>query len=158
MDCSLPGSSGPWDSPGKNTGVGCHALLQRIFPGIKPWSAFTVWATRKVQGYEWYIYIYIYISLSYIYIYNPFLILWFPEEFIIFCWLLNLGTLTFWLDNFCHGDCPVRCKMLTTTLCLYTLDSSSTSHVLKTISVSRHYQISPEGKKKIIILSWGPLS
>ena len=22
----------PWDSPGKNTGVGCHALLQAIFP------------------------------------------------------------------------------------------------------------------------------
>ena len=22
----------PWDSPGKNTGVGCHVLLQRIFP------------------------------------------------------------------------------------------------------------------------------
>jgi len=22
----------PWDSPGKNNGVGCHALLQRIFP------------------------------------------------------------------------------------------------------------------------------
>ena len=22
----------PWNSPGKNTGVGCHALLQRIFP------------------------------------------------------------------------------------------------------------------------------
>ena len=22
----------PWDSPGKNTGVGCHSLLQRIFP------------------------------------------------------------------------------------------------------------------------------
>ena len=22
---------GPWDSPGKNTGVGCHSLLQRIF-------------------------------------------------------------------------------------------------------------------------------
>ena len=22
----------PWDSPGKNTGVGCHYLLQRIFP------------------------------------------------------------------------------------------------------------------------------
>ena len=21
----------PWDSPGKNTGVGCHALLQEIF-------------------------------------------------------------------------------------------------------------------------------
>ena len=24
---------GPWDSPDKNTGVGCYALLQRIFPG-----------------------------------------------------------------------------------------------------------------------------
>ena len=24
--------SRPWDSPGKNTGVGCHFLLQRIFP------------------------------------------------------------------------------------------------------------------------------
>ena len=22
----------PWDSPGKNTGMGCHSLLQRIFP------------------------------------------------------------------------------------------------------------------------------
>ena len=22
----------PWDSPGKNTGVGCHSLLQEIFP------------------------------------------------------------------------------------------------------------------------------
>ena len=22
----------PWDSPGKNTGVGCHFLLQSIFP------------------------------------------------------------------------------------------------------------------------------
>ena len=22
----------PWDSPGKDTGVGCHALLQGIFP------------------------------------------------------------------------------------------------------------------------------
>ena len=22
----------PWDSPGKNTGVGCHSLLQSIFP------------------------------------------------------------------------------------------------------------------------------
>ena len=31
-DCSPPGSSVHWDSPGKNTGVGCHALLQGIFP------------------------------------------------------------------------------------------------------------------------------
>ena len=32
IDCSLPGSSCPWDFPGKNTGVGCHFLLQEIFP------------------------------------------------------------------------------------------------------------------------------
>ena len=30
MDCSPPGSSIHGDSPGKNTGVGCHALLQGI--------------------------------------------------------------------------------------------------------------------------------
>ena len=32
MDCSPPGSSVHGDSPGKNTGVGWHALLQGIFP------------------------------------------------------------------------------------------------------------------------------
>ena len=32
MDCSLPGSSVHADSPGKNTGVGCHFLHQGIFP------------------------------------------------------------------------------------------------------------------------------
>ena len=32
MDCSPPSSSVLGDSPGKNTGVGCHALLQGIFP------------------------------------------------------------------------------------------------------------------------------
>ena len=32
MDCGPPGSFDHGDSPGKNTGVGCHALLQGIFP------------------------------------------------------------------------------------------------------------------------------
>ena len=32
MDFSLPGSSGHWNSLGKSTRVGCHALLQGIFP------------------------------------------------------------------------------------------------------------------------------
>ena len=32
MSCNPPGSSVQGDSPGKNTGVGCHALLQGIFP------------------------------------------------------------------------------------------------------------------------------
>ena len=31
MDCSQPGSSVHEDSSGKNTGVGCHSLLQGIF-------------------------------------------------------------------------------------------------------------------------------
>ena len=40
LDCSPPGSSVHGDSPGKNTGVGYHALLQRIFPNppIEPAS------------------------------------------------------------------------------------------------------------------------
>ena len=32
MDRGPPGSSCPWDSPGKNTGVGCLAFLQGILP------------------------------------------------------------------------------------------------------------------------------
>ena len=43
IDGSPPGSpiprlSHPWDSPGKNTGVGCHFLLQGNFPtqGLNP--------------------------------------------------------------------------------------------------------------------------
>ena len=32
VGCSSPGYSVHGDSPGKNTGVGCHALLQGIFP------------------------------------------------------------------------------------------------------------------------------
>ena len=32
MDCNPPGLLCPRDSPGKNTGVGCHFLFQRIFP------------------------------------------------------------------------------------------------------------------------------
>ena len=38
MDCSPPGFFVHGDSPGKNTGVGCHALLQGIFPtqGLNP--------------------------------------------------------------------------------------------------------------------------
>ena len=55
-DCSPPGSLCPWDFPGKNTGVGCHFLLQGIFPiqGSNPhllrWQAdflFSQPATRE---------------------------------------------------------------------------------------------------------------
>ena len=42
----------PWNSPGKNTGVGCHLLLQGIFPtqGSPPLQAdSTIWATREAS-------------------------------------------------------------------------------------------------------------
>ena len=50
----------PWDSPGKKTGVGCHAFLQGIFLGIEPESLespalaggfLTTSATWKPFGY-----------------------------------------------------------------------------------------------------------
>ena len=44
----------PWDSSGKNTGVGCHALLQRIFltQGLKLHhrQILSIWATRKTKS------------------------------------------------------------------------------------------------------------
>ena len=45
MDCSPPGSSVHGDSPGKNTGVGCHALLQGIFltQGSNPGLPYCRW-------------------------------------------------------------------------------------------------------------------
>ena len=36
----------PWDSPGKNTGVGCHALLQGIFP--TQWSNWGLLHCRQI--------------------------------------------------------------------------------------------------------------
>ena len=57
-DCSPPGSSVHGDSPSKNTGVVCYALLQGIFQP-KDWTQvslivgwfFTIWATREAQKY-----------------------------------------------------------------------------------------------------------
>ena len=45
MDCSLPSSSVPGVSPGKNSGVGCHALLQEMFPtqGLNPGLLHCMW-------------------------------------------------------------------------------------------------------------------
>ena len=44
----------PWNSPGKSTGVGCHALLQRIFPTQESnpglphcWRILNILATRE---------------------------------------------------------------------------------------------------------------
>ena len=57
MACSPPGSSVYGDSPGKNTRVGCHSLLQGIFT-TQGWTSglphagrfFTIWATRILNN------------------------------------------------------------------------------------------------------------
>ena len=58
MGCSPPGFSVHEDSPGKNTAVGFHALLQGIYQtrGSNPASCiasgfFAIWATREAQEY-----------------------------------------------------------------------------------------------------------
>ena len=58
MDCSPPGSSVHGDSPDKNTGVGCHALLSPLgaptqFPGFRepiPGSELGSRSPRSVSG------------------------------------------------------------------------------------------------------------
>ena len=57
-DCSSPGSSVHGDSPGKNTGVGCHAS-SRGSSQHRDWTQvscnasgfFTSWTTRETQEY-----------------------------------------------------------------------------------------------------------
>ena len=52
LDCSPPGSSVNGDSPGKNTGVGCHALLQGIFPtqGLNPGLPYCRWTLYHLSN------------------------------------------------------------------------------------------------------------
>ena len=63
MDCSPPGSSVHGDSPGKNTGVGCHALSRGSSQPRDPPQVshiadrfFIVWATR--EGFTVCVYMY----------------------------------------------------------------------------------------------------
>ena len=58
MDCNLPGSSVHGDSPGKNTGVGCHAFLRessqprdRNQGSCIAGRFFTSWTTKEAQEY-----------------------------------------------------------------------------------------------------------
>ena len=57
IDCSLPGTSVHGDSPGKNIGLSCRALLQGIFPTQGSTQVFhisgrffTVWASREAHA------------------------------------------------------------------------------------------------------------
>ena len=81
MDCSPPGSFVHEDSPSKNTGVGCHAILQGIFltQGLNlsllcllHWQmgSLPLAATGKHMCVCIYIYIYIY-THTHIHIYIP---------------------------------------------------------------------------------------
>ena len=51
---NLEGSS-PWDFPGKNTGVGCHSLLQGIFltQGSNPVSHVSAWQADSLPLRHW---------------------------------------------------------------------------------------------------------
>ena len=54
MDCSLPGPSVHGILKGKNTGVGCHVLLPRIFPtqGLIPRHLLSLLHCRRIL-YHW---------------------------------------------------------------------------------------------------------
>ena len=58
MDWSPPGSSVPGDSPGKNTGVGCYALLQGIFP--------TLGLNSGLPHCKWILYLLSHLSLAFL--------------------------------------------------------------------------------------------
>ena len=67
MDCSLPGTSVHGHSPGRNTGMGCYALLQGIFPILVSHIAgrfFTVWATKVALKQYCLIYLFHLLSFS----------------------------------------------------------------------------------------------
>ena len=59
MDCSPPGSSVDGDSPGKNTGVGCHPFLQGIFltqelnQGLLHCRQIVYWLSHQESPKEW---------------------------------------------------------------------------------------------------------
>ena len=46
MDYNRPDSSCQWDSPGKNTGMGCHFLLQEISSRPRSWTQVSCIAGR----------------------------------------------------------------------------------------------------------------
>ena len=68
LDCNPPGSSVRGDSPGKNTGVGCRALLQGIFPiqGSNPGLPHCRWLSHQgsihIYTHNFIVYFFIHVS------------------------------------------------------------------------------------------------
>ena len=60
-NCSLPGSPVHGDSPGKNNGVDCHSLLQRIFlnQGSNPGLLHCGQILYRLSYWEVHVYIYV---------------------------------------------------------------------------------------------------
>ena len=52
IDGSPPGPTRPWDSPGKNTGVGCHFPLQCMKVKMKSLSRVQLLATPWIAAYQ----------------------------------------------------------------------------------------------------------
>ena len=63
-----------WDSPGKNTGVGCYFLLQGIFSiaGLNPrllhWQVDSLLLSHQGSPIYVYVYVYVYVCI-YVYVY-----------------------------------------------------------------------------------------
>ena len=100
MDCSPPGSSAHGDSPGENSRVGCHALLQGIFPtqGSNPDLLHCRWILYHLSHHMVFIFLY----LTYLTNLNPSMIIsrsiHIAASSIImffFCWLSNIYTTSY---------------------------------------------------------------
>ena len=92
MDCSPPGSSVHGILPSKNTGVGCHVLLQRIFPtqGLNP----SLLHLLRWQGSSFFFFFF----NAYLFYWSPYVALFY---FILFLFYWRLISLQY-CGGFCH--------------------------------------------------------
>ena len=74
MDCGPPGSSVHRDSPGKNTGVSCHSILQGIF---------------LTQGLNLHLFFFIFFGLNFIYLFFIYFYQLEANYFTVSQWLLS---------------------------------------------------------------------
>jgi len=88
----------PWNSPGKNTGVGCHSLFQGTFcPRDQTWDSciggrfFTIWATKEAHFRLWLI----------LHCLTVLGVQW--EDW---CWSWNSSTLATWCKELTHLKRP----------------------------------------------------
>ena len=118
MDCSPPCPLCSWNSPGRNTGVGCHALLQRVFltQGLKlslPHCRqihsliVTIWANREALTFRNLLLLLFVSKIFFFYSFMSFLVLWYPFHYIIHAFLPILV------------KCPLKSSWLINLHCLF---------------------------------------